>query len=179
MDTNQNYTKCSRGFYSLFRSGHIWREKDHLLVVVNNMNTQNYRRLYFRDIEGVVITESARHVFIIVLAVLTLVLLGFSLRSGFSVPVVVAMGFVTAMVTVYVALGKVGQVSIQTKLGVYRLPFSVRVPLFEKIMKNIIPDINEAQREFDSKQTSVKESESEQIMSVENSNNTTENGTDL
>lgn len=59
--TPKPYTRLTRPRSGVGTYSSLWRAADHLLVVNSTGFNESYRRFYFRDIKGFILTESKRY----------------------------------------------------------------------------------------------------------------------
>lgn len=128
----------------------LYRGPDHLLQVSSTGFTENYRRFYFRDIQGFVIEKKYWHhawsAFWLGLALIFLV--PALLTSGVGFVVLVSIGGTFLMgLLLNVALGTSCACYVQTAVQTEKLPTLKRVRSARKFLNRIQPVIASAQEQ--------------------------------
>ncbi len=151
-----------RAASSIVGAERLWYTDDHLMCVFTAFGTESYQRVYFREIEALVLRRtSGRLIWNIVFGVILAfaIALTLLLNSGESPTDPIGGGFITGLsVTLAIAavLALIGLIVntfkgptctfwAQTPGGIMRLRAPVRVPAARKVVRILTPLIAEAQ----------------------------------
>ena len=134
-----------------FGAQSLWEGSDHLLVVRHGSFTENYQRLFFRDIESVVIQPSARRrVWNIVLGMLTALAL---LLAALVPHGIWPGGIVALLLSLTLAANALGgptcRVEVRTRVNNVRLHGFVRKRRTQRAVARLAGLIAEAQGAYD------------------------------
>jgi hypothetical protein len=151
--TPKTYRKLAGPTSSVGHYSSLWLAADHLLIVKSTGYSEDYQRMFFRDIKGVFIIESERRlywgIFWGLLAALSLAFVTLALKddeapvgSGFFLAV-----FVGTSIWNYLA-GRGCRVFVATGVQTARLPALVRRRKTTKVMARITPLIEDAQKDL-------------------------------
>lgn len=127
----------------------IWLGEDHVLLAMRSFCTEYYRRLYFSDIQAVIIRPTpAGKIWSIVLAAGTLMGLG-GLLAGGAHPAFLAGPVIGAMLLAgNIALGATCQCHVRTAVGMHQVPTASRMRSAERFGNAVGPLVVRVQGEL-------------------------------
>lgn len=76
LSRDPNFRRIKLKARGLGGSATYWRGPDHLLIVTQDGYTERYRRIYFRDIQAVLIRRTSTWIWVMVCLITTLIVLG-------------------------------------------------------------------------------------------------------
>jgi hypothetical protein len=148
------YKRLSRPAMSVGTYSSLWLGPDHLLLVVSNGYTEEYRRILLRDIRGIfTISASARSVTWQIIWIALMVICGlvalFGAMTGSS-PYISSVLLVLALVGLIwnMLLGEGCKVYAVTGVQTVQLPSLIRWKKARKVLHDIEPLITAAQRDL-------------------------------
>ena len=131
----------------------LWEGPDHLLAVTSWPSGEGYRRFFYRDIQAIIVRQTARRLWInVVLLVLALISAGpivaFGDRdTGTLIGAAIVAGFWFFFILINSLMGAACDTQIQTAIQTERISSLSRLPTVQKVLARIQPRIVEAQAE--------------------------------
>lgn len=148
----KEYSKLSKRCGNLLSLAQLWLGADHIILIEESTVSQIYRRFYFKDIEGIIISDSSRHIiYLIISIVLTIVMARvFSSTGAFADTSGQILSFSILALILLIGIwqiigGRISSLSIQTKNGPCNLPIRMRHRKMKKLVNKVIPLINTVQ----------------------------------
>jgi hypothetical protein len=159
-DSNPDYKKLrGRGYTrGLFKQGGTWRlwlGSDHLLSVKSMSYSESYRRFYFRDIQAIIISQTAKDkVYSVIWGTLCLLCVLLAATQGPVWAIVGGTFFVVFAVLLGINLwrGPTAKCIIRTAVQTEELPSLSRVHVAQEVLQIIKPLIEQAQGRLDAQQ---------------------------
>jgi hypothetical protein len=147
------YKKITGKTHNIVSTGQLWLADDHLLCIEESLAGQSYHRVFFKDIEAIILSHTGYHIFYLaffifcdLIAVLILSKNNtFSHTSGIIISAVI-LGIITAGAVINLMRGKISRLLVQTKNGPFKLPVRVRLAKARRIVQNLHPEIINAQK---------------------------------
>lgn len=176
MKSDQKYTKLSKRCGSIVSLAQLWAGKDHIMLVEESMVTQSYRRFYFKDIEGLLIKLSSRHIWYLIsflalagiLARIAESTEGFETAGLMFLWILIIGSFILGAIWQLIA-GKFSTLLVQTKNGPYKFPIRLRYSKMKRLVNKLIPLIKDQQQtniepeEFISEKPALEESDNVEL----------------
>lgn len=145
------YRKLSGRAGSLLAYHQIWKGSDHLLMVKEVGCVEEYKRLYFNDIQAFVVVRSATYLLWTILLPVLLILIFFGIApiTGDGRPFVNGLGIILILVWLtHLLRGPTCTCWIQTGINKERLIMFKRVRSARKFWNRIQPELAEMQGTF-------------------------------
>jgi hypothetical protein len=146
------YRKLPGHYRGFIFSATLWSGADHILSVKSNRVQEHYKRFYFRDIQGIIVTRVPRFRLATGVIVLALVLLTFMLYSATwmpaaTMPIGLALTVLVGM-WVYISVWQSCTCRLYTAVSREDLPSVYRVWTARKLLAALEPQILKAQGSF-------------------------------
>lgn len=149
LKNDANYRRIKVRTAGLFSSATYWLGSDHLLIVVLDGYRENYRRIYFRDVQAILTRSTNGAVLMTILFLFLLIVLGvLPMTSGDDVGLI----FGGTNLVVWLAalifngvLGRTGRCQLRTAVQNRDLPSLGRWRQIEHLLAVLVPEINRAQ----------------------------------
>lgn len=153
----KDYSKLSKRCRNFFSFSQLWTGADHILLAEESTVSQTYRRFYFKDIEGVIVSDTSRHIIYLIVSIVSTIVMArvFSSTGSFADTTSKFLSFTTMGSILLIGIwqliaGRISSLSIQTKNGPCNLPIRLRHRKMKKLVKKVIPLINSFQLNNDS-----------------------------
>ncbi len=138
-----------KGFY---RKCTLWLGEDHILAVDSNYYTENYKRFYFKDFQGLIVRETKRfsklrlYTSISVLLALALLLFAiFNQHIGSAVFSGIALAGLTISLGIHLKRGPTCVCHLMMPLAVHELPSICRLKYARQVLERILPLVQRVQ----------------------------------
>lgn len=147
-----NYRRLKLRTTGILSSASYWMGKDHLLIVVLDGYRENYRRIYFRDIQSILLRRTNGWLFFGAGCLLMALLLGaLPLSAGDAVGY--WMGGINLAIwlpalAVDLAMGPTCRCRLTTAVQSRDLPAIGRWRQAERLLEQLVPEIQRAQQSF-------------------------------
>ncbi|MBF0433625.1 MAG: hypothetical protein HQK83_20265 [Fibrobacteria bacterium] len=148
----KNYQKVTGKTRNFMSTGQIWQQDDHLLSIEETLVGQTYRRLFFKDIESLVLYHTSyRYHYLGVLAILSFIIgmifLMNKLYATFNgrVTIGIVFGLLAVVAFSIFIRGTICKIQLQTKNGPYNLPVRLRIFKARKLVRKLNKEINASQ----------------------------------
>lgn len=149
-DTPIPYRKLTGMYRSLGALSQLWQGPDHLLHISSTGYAESYRRLYFRDIQGMLIVHTGRRAYLHVAlgVVLLFVVLAVSSFARSWIPWVVTFGGFAPLFLWNQLLGPGCRVVVITAVQQENVKALARLPKTRRILSAVTPIIQTAQADL-------------------------------
>ena len=144
------YKKASRRVGTVITYHQIWRGPDHFLLIKEIGWIEEYKRLYFNDIQSITVRQTAAYlVWALILPVLALFAAGIAQTAGAGTGIYIFIGLLFLVIwSLHLIQGPTCACWIQTGINKEKLPMFRRVRQVRKFWKKFEPELTAVQGFF-------------------------------